>query len=597
LRARIDGFLERYPSDGLAPMAHVLRALVALRQGELGTAERELRGPSPEPGTTRDLWTVACAEIARLHGNPSEALELLRPLVGKSVDPIGVAEFEEELTRSSLAAKREFEAISYMDAWIRASSAEDHDSVVGKVTALVADLPTEVLEAALEAMRSRRASYGYGTEIERILTERLVDVATRSGNSALARALLEARSGHALLSRDAATALGELAASRRGLATVEGRTVGLVLPAETVALRDESADVLVGLMWALGLPKGAKGVESSSPSSRQEAQSWVTGLPDAGLQGDPRWRTQGLRLITRGDSAGTEATEVSLGELAGAGASIIIAGVDGSTSARALRWANATGVVVIAIVAPEEQTEPGDFGFVLGERRSAVADALAQAVPSFASTPIIPVIDASELPIFPAEGVHRYNLTFGSPVSCDAVSPRAGEPRFPLAEWREKRVTGWVASGSADCARELVDELSTAGTRGTVALTFEASSWPAHSKSLRVVTVAAGSMPPRGTPVDDDMRRFLSRFGGLSWMSALARDAGVMAMQALQGLPIDAVSDSRATADRRTRARNLLAAVHASLWTTEATGWADNHAMPRSLSVREVDVSKETMAR
>ena len=42
------------------PLAHVYLALVALGQGDMATADRELAlGETLPPGTTRDLWTVA----------------------------------------------------------------------------------------------------------------------------------------------------------------------------------------------------------------------------------------------------------------------------------------------------------------------------------------------------------------------------------------------------------------------------------------------------------------------------------------------------------------------------------------------------------
>jgi hypothetical protein len=590
LRARIDGFLERYPNDGLAPLAHVLLALVALRQGDLATADRELLGPSPPAGTTRDLWTVARAARARMLGDPERALDLLRPLVGKSVDPIGGAVFEEELTRTALATHRDFEAISYMDAWLRASGGADREAAARKVAALVADLPTTVLRAALAAMRNRRASYGYGADIERILTDRLVELATASADSDLARALLDADAGTIPVSRDAAAALGELAATKRGLAVVEGRTVGLLLPAESVALRDESADVLLGMMWALGLPEGVRTVASpvkagfdAGVPSTAKASSESRGSVDA-----PR-RADHLGLVTRGDSAGTEATEVSLGELAGEGASIIVAGVDGATSSRALRWANATGVAVVVIVPPEAEGETGPFGFVIGERRRPVVIALSGAVGALSQTTVVPVVDESELTAFPADGTSRYGLDFASPVSCDVTAASAGEPRFPVSEWAGQRVTSWIASGSSECARDLVADLSRAGRRGTVALSLEASGWPDHDRGLRVFTAVAGRMPPGQSPSDDEMKQFLERFGRLSWLSALGRDAGTLARVALLGLPADTVTAPRATSERRARARDLLAAARASLWTTEKDSWAPDHEMPRTLRVVEVD--------
>jgi hypothetical protein len=93
LRAELEQFLVQHPHDGLAPLASVMLALVALGQGDLPTADRELaRGRTLPPGSTRDLWTVVLARRSRLGGDPEGALALLRPLIGKTVDPRRVPE-------------------------------------------------------------------------------------------------------------------------------------------------------------------------------------------------------------------------------------------------------------------------------------------------------------------------------------------------------------------------------------------------------------------------------------------------------------------------------------------------------------------------
>src|ERR1700728_169874 len=62
VRAEIEQFLVQHPRDGLVPLARVTLALVALRQADLATADRELAAERTlPPGSTHDLWTVALA--------------------------------------------------------------------------------------------------------------------------------------------------------------------------------------------------------------------------------------------------------------------------------------------------------------------------------------------------------------------------------------------------------------------------------------------------------------------------------------------------------------------------------------------------------
>src|SRR5262249_44113749 len=124
LRQRLENFLTSFAGDGLVPLAHVYLALLAMDRGDLDSADRHLAASDkvlPGAGSARDLWTVAHARSLRLRGQSEVALDLLRPLVGKNVDPVTRAVFEEELTLSALATHRDYEAISYMDAWLRAS--------------------------------------------------------------------------------------------------------------------------------------------------------------------------------------------------------------------------------------------------------------------------------------------------------------------------------------------------------------------------------------------------------------------------------------------------------------------------------------------
>ncbi|MGH7270639.1 MAG: hypothetical protein ACREJ3_09430, partial [Polyangiaceae bacterium] len=283
LRPMLRGFLARFPHDGLAPLARVALAVQALKVSDFATADAELAlTEGVAPGTTHDLRKVALARRLRIQGRSDDALLLLRPLMGKTVDPMVRSVFQEELTLSAIEAHRDYEAVSYMDAWLRGSPEEDKPETIKRVAAIVGRLPREVLVGAFTAMRSQRKSFGYGVDIERVLAERLIHIAAKTSDPALARMLLDTDPGAVAAGGSAAAALGELAASRRGLNVVAGRTVGLLLPTESPGLRDESADVLRGVMWALGLPHGAR---TTSPAPATQGPSAPKGsrgrVPDA----------------------------------------------------------------------------------------------------------------------------------------------------------------------------------------------------------------------------------------------------------------------------------------------------------------------------
>jgi hypothetical protein len=593
LRDSIERFLARFPSDGLVPLARVFLALVAMKQDDFGTAERQLALTATlPPGTARELWSMAEARRLRLRGEPEAAFERLRPLIGKSVDPIGRAVFQEELTLVALATHRDYEAVSYMDTWLRASTEEEKEQTVKTVSTIVERLPREVLVGALQAMRTQRASLGYGVEIERILAERLVRIATTSGDAELARMLLDPDAGAIVVMGEAGAELGELATSRRGLNVVDGRTIGLLLPTASPALRDESADVLRGVMWALGLPRGARsasvaGLRDAGATAPPARCALPESAPPLG-EPDPR---DGLRLVTRDDAGSVDRTEVSLDELAGEGAAIVVAGLDEETADRALRWGDNHGVPVVALVAPTPAEVPPSrpFGFVLGEPRANVVGALVRAVPALATQPSAPIVDTSELSQFPAQGGRLGELTLLPPVSCDIPATRAGDPRFPISQWDRQKTRAWLVSGSPSCARDLLGELSTAHARGVVALTLEASAVLSHAPGLRVLYASAGIVPASVAEEahDDELRRFSASLGGASWWTALGRDAGTLARVAVRQLPSDTVTATAAVAQRRVLARDAMAAARAPLWSTEASGWTDAHAMRRTVCAIE----------
>ena len=126
-----------------------------------------------------------------------------------------------------------------------------------------------------------------------------------------------------------AEGLGDLATSRRGIKTVFGKMVGLLLGTQTDEERDRSAEVARGVAFALGLPREA----GASPLD--------------------------VRLVTRSDGGDFQRAELALEELTGEGVSVVIAGVGGASADRAKRYCEAHQVPLILLHPGSDEPAPG----------------------------------------------------------------------------------------------------------------------------------------------------------------------------------------------------------------------------------------------
>lgn len=563
-RASVEAFLARYPEDGAAPLAKVYLAFVLIEEGQLVAADGVLATVTDlPPGSTRDLATIGRARSLRLHGAPRSALDALRPLVGKVVDDADREVFLEEIALAAIAARDDYEALAYLDAWLRGVGEDEKDRARERIEALLVTLPREVLEQTYRSIRERGAISGYGSDTQKLISERLARIAVESNDAALARWLVDVSGvSAARAGGEAGFELGELAASRRGLATVTGRTLGLLLPARD--LRDEAADVVRGVSWALDLPR----------------RSATEG---------------GVRLVTRDDGIEPAETRGALEELAGEGATVIIAGFDHGSAERALLWSEETGVPVLSLAAPSASSAPRRVAVVLGERAEREASVLAEALARHGVGTAASVVpgpgDAASGPVGEAGG-----LVLLPPVGCDAPLASPDGARFPVEAWWRSGARGWLVSGPSSCARDLLRELGGISRRSAaatlaVALTLEAGV-PRYDvpKNVTVLSAAAGIVPILSTDpkdvADEDVRAFMERFGARpSYWTALGRDAGALAKAALAPLPTDTTSDPNAVVQRRAIVQAGLVATRVRLWTSEERGVGADRALARRVGV------------
>lgn len=563
-------YLRRFPSDGAVPLVKVYLALVLIDAGDLSGADGVLATIADlRPTSTRDLATVARARSLRLHGAPQSALESLRPLVGKVIDDADREYFLEELALSAIAAHDDYEALAYLDAWLRGVGEDDRDRVRVKIGQILETLPRSVLEQTYRTMRASGAASGYGPETQKLVAARLARIAVDANDPALARWLLDVSgTSAAQAGGDAGLELGELATSRRGISIVSGKTIGLLLPTRSQELRDEAADVVRGVSWALDLPR-------------------------------PPGKTGGPRLVTRDDATDRAGTNAALDELAGEGATVILAGFDRQSADRASTWSEKNGIPVLLLASPSTSHVPKTTAAVIGERPEREIAMLAEALARHGARSAAFVADTVDDETSAKSAQDRAGLVFLPPVRCDVALAEAGKPRFPVESWFASGAEGILVSGPTSCSRDVLKDLRrvlgrgpTAGARKgppAIALTLEASVLPSDApKGLVVLSASAGIVPitasrPEDTQ-DEDVRTFMQRFGVRpSYWTALGRDGGVIARAAVAPLPDDVTSDPRGVSQRRAIVQNGILAARARLWTTDERGLGNDRVLPRAL--------------
>lgn len=571
-RVALEGYLKRFPDDGATPLVKVYLAFALMDANDFVRADGILGGLGEMPsGTTRDLATVARARSLRMHGAPQSALDSLRPLVGKVVDDADREIYLEELALAAISSHDDYEALAYLDAWLRGVSEDDKDRVRAKIAQILDSMQRPVLEQTYRTMRTRGTASGYSLDTQKLVAARLSRIAVETNDAALARWLLDVSGVSALQTGgDAGLELGELAASRRGLSVVTARTVGLLLPTQNRELRDEAADVVRGLSWALDLPRSAN-------------------------------KDEGIRLVTREDGADENGTRAAMEELAGEGAVVIVAGFDRPSADRAAKWSEENGLPVLLLAPPSPELMPKKTAVVLGERPEREVTMLADALVRHGVRTTAFVADTAE-----DESAGRViegsrGLVLLPTIRCDIPLSEASKPRFPIESWLSAGAEGWLVSGPGSCARDVLRDISRVVDRPTgaarshrakaVALTLEAGiPFGEAPKKITILSASAGLVPVLADKPEDarepDVRKFMERFGVRpTYWTALGRDGGAVARAAMGPLPIDTVSDAKIVGQRRAIVTAGLGSARLKMWTSDSDGLGADRVLPRALRV------------
>jgi hypothetical protein len=548
LEPNLTWFVKSYPKDGDAPLAKVYLALIAVERGQLDRARELVRDAQAQPtGTTRDLGELVQGAILLKQKSAAQAFEQSLPLVGKLIDPYARVLLDEQIVMAGIAGKRWYEAVAYMDLWLRDAPEEDAAAVRGAVRRALESIPGEALELMLQTMRTVGAGNGYGTEIRKAVVARLAGVAIEQQDTGLARRLVESSSGNQALG-EAAEGLEELASSG-GAPVVDGRSMGLLVSTGKSKLGERAADVLAGVVDALRLGGDA-------------------GAPDH------------VRLTTR-DERETKRTELALDALASQGASVLIVGLDPAQAQIAATFGERHRIPVILLTPPSESNVQSPV-FLLGDSSEKAAITLVEAMVHQGAKSVAPV--GGQVPTSVAA-----RTTFLEGASCDAAESQAGESRFPIAAWRTARVDHLLLLGDTACSSEAIDDMVAARLGARAAIGLDGASIVGESGRIPALVTTAGNFPLRRTDTSSPLLGFKKRQGKApSWFAALGHDAAILARAALRTLPLDRAEAKEEVDKRHDAVRDALLRAEADLWTTEARGFAGQATITREIGIAEV---------
>jgi hypothetical protein len=546
LEPNLTWFVATFPDDGLTGLARLYLGLIAVDRGDVAAARKVAEGVAAgQSGTTRDLAEILDGVILLHQKATAQALERFMPLIGKLLDPYARMILDEHIVAAAIASHRWYEAVAYMDLWLRDATEESTASVRGRVRKSLETIPVDALELMLQAMRAQAVGTGYGVEIKKALVARLAAVALEQQDTSLARRLVESTSSSQAFG-DAAEGLEELASSG-GTATVDGRTIGLLVSTGQSRLGGRAAEVLTGVVDAIRLAGDGK---------------------------------DHVKLATR-DERDSARTELALLALASQGASILIAGLDGPQAEIAARFAERTRVPVILLSPLADGKEPAAPVFVLGEASEKVALGLALALASRGARSIAPVGGS------PPESAGKF--TFVEAASCTAQPTQAGMTQFPFDAWRASRVDSLLVLGDAACASELIASASIQKLPNLrVAVGLDAAEIAAAPTRVPLLVASAGPFPLRRNDANSVLNGFHQRHGRPpSFWAALGHDAAVLARAAERALPLDRTEEA-SEVDRRHRAvSDALVGAEALLWSTSARGFASRTVIARDVVILE----------
>jgi len=535
-------FLQSFPTEEPSDMVRVLLAFDCVSRGSLQEARVLIAQVRVPVGAVHDFSRVAEAYALLRESKPDAALGVLEPLAGKIVDGDERLLFSELRVRAASSARRYTYAVKAAEELLSEAPSDGRATLEDLVREQFQPAGKSELVEALASLEPQKGDESQNTParewLRKFLRERLVAIAVREKDAALARSLLDTAPA-ALRAGSTGTALVGIASGIQARPLIAGRAIGVALSLGNADVRRRSASLAAGL---------SRGLRSPGASSASDT----------------------VQLITQDDGGNSTGTLEALRELAAEGAAILVAGLDGASADVAVHFAEENAIPVLLVQPPETWAGPLSSAFVLGESPSREQAAID--------------LELSR------RGLQRIARVGRMGDSCEAVAETAGGVRFAVQQWRRNRVSAVLVLGSAACASDVSRDLrSVSGFAPELALGLEAAEFVYQNDAPRArFALGAGSFPnPARASTDGN-----PALPALDWYEALGHDAAQLARGALEGFPNGRVDEERAVHELHARAQRALARVQAPLWTSEARGFSEGQTLSRTLTI--VSPSKAT---
>jgi hypothetical protein len=169
-----------------------------------------------------------------------------------------------------------------------------------------------------------------------------------------------------------------------------------------------------------------------------------------------------------------------------------------------------------------------------------------------------------------------------APFKCE---PPYSRSRMPLEDWQKEGVHDFLVSAPSGCVRTLLPALPRGADVG-LALESSGDEDARSGSGLHAFVVAASANVREDVAGATSLDEYKTKFGAKpSYWTALGHDGALLAHVAESELPNDRVTSASEIAKRREHARVGLLSATLTLWTTEVTGFAQSHKLPRTLHV------------